>query len=135
MLVQHGHEAVFIRDYVPPGWPDPLVATVAQELDAVLVSFDGDFQLIAPRIPKGHRQRFQKLSRIWLRRSEPQAAKRLEVALSLVVSEYGLARPMRRCERGLRRVSSGRIVKLRHKYEAPANYDAPRSATHIPKTS
>ena len=98
MLVQHGHDAVFIRDYVPPGSPDPLVATVAQELDAVLVSFDGDFQLIAPRIPKGHRQRFRKLSRIWLRCSEPQAAKRLEIALSLVVSEYGLAEtsnPMR----------------------------------------
>lgn len=93
MLTQHGHDALFIRDYVPPGSPDPLVATVAQELNAVLVSFDRDFQSIAPRIPKGHRQRFRKLSRIWLRCHEPQAARRLQVALSLVVSEYALAQP------------------------------------------
>ncbi len=93
MLNQHDHEALFIRDYVPPGSPDPLVATVAQELNAVLVSFDRDFQSISPRIPKGHRQRFRKLSRIWLRCSEPQAVRRLQVALSLVVSEYELAKP------------------------------------------
>lgn len=93
MLVQHGHEARFIRNYIPPGSPDPLVATVAQEVDAVLISFDGDFQSISPRIPKGQRQRFRKLSRIWLRCSEPQAARRLLVALSLVMSEYELAKP------------------------------------------
>jgi predicted nuclease of predicted toxin-antitoxin system len=65
MLIQQGHEAKFIRDYVPPGSPDPLVATVSQELDAVLLSFDGDFEVIAPRIPKGHR----KPSSRWLLRS------------------------------------------------------------------
>jgi predicted nuclease of predicted toxin-antitoxin system len=93
MLVQHGHDAQFIRDYVPPGSPDPLVATVAQELDAVLLSFDGDFEVISPRIPKGQRQRFRKLSRIWMRCAEPQAARRLQVALSLVMSEYELSKP------------------------------------------
>src|SRR4051794_34429109 len=91
MLVQQGHEATFVRDYVPPGSPDPLVATVAQELNAVLLSFDGDFQVIAPRIPKGHRKRFRKLSRIWMRCDEPKAASRLKVALDLIVSEYALA--------------------------------------------
>jgi Domain of unknown function (DUF5615) len=49
-LIRHGHVAKFIRDYVPPGSPDPLVATVAQKISAVLISFDGDFQNIAPRI-------------------------------------------------------------------------------------
>ena len=93
MLVQLGHDAQFIRDYVTPGSPDSLVATVAQELDAVLISFDGDFELISPRIPKGQRQRFRKLSRIWMRCTEPQAARRLQVALSLVMSEYELAKP------------------------------------------
>jgi predicted nuclease of predicted toxin-antitoxin system len=98
MLVKHGHKAEFIRDYVPPGAPDPLVATVAQELNAVLVSFDGDFEVIAPRIPKGTRRRFRKLSRIWMKCDEPQAANRLETALDLVRSEYKIANakvPMR----------------------------------------
>ena len=98
MLIQHGHRAEFIRDYVPPGSPDELVATVSEELKAVLISFDGDFEKIAPRIPRGVRSRFRKLSRIWVRCDEPQAAKRLDIALSLIVSEHRLARagaPMR----------------------------------------
>jgi predicted nuclease of predicted toxin-antitoxin system len=84
MLIKQGHEAKFIRDYAPPGSPDPLVATVAQELNAVLLSFDGDFEVIAPRIAKGHRKRFRKLSRIWMRCDEPQAANRLNVALDVL---------------------------------------------------
>jgi predicted nuclease of predicted toxin-antitoxin system len=91
MLIRHGHVAEFIREYVPPGAPDPLVATIAQEVDAVLVSFDGDFQTIAPRIPHGHRTRFRTLSRIWMRCDEPDAAARLEGALPLVESEFALA--------------------------------------------
>src|SRR5947208_15509398 len=93
MLNEQGHEPKFIRDYDPPGSRDPLVATVAQELNAVLLSFDGDFEVIAARIPKGHRKRFRELSRILMRCHEPQAANRLKLALALVVSEYSLARP------------------------------------------
>jgi predicted nuclease of predicted toxin-antitoxin system len=91
MLIRHGHVAEFIRDYVPPGSPDPLVATISQALNAVLISFDGDFQTIAPRIPHGQRTRFRTLSRIWMRCNEPDAADRLEQALSLVESEFALA--------------------------------------------
>jgi predicted nuclease of predicted toxin-antitoxin system len=91
LLTRHGHVAEFIREYVPPGAPDPLVATVAQELNAILVSFDGDFQTIAPRVPHGHRARFRTLSRIWMRCDEPAAADRLEQALSLIQSEFDLA--------------------------------------------
>jgi predicted nuclease of predicted toxin-antitoxin system len=95
MLVNHGHRAEFIREYIPTGSPDPLVATVSEELEAILVSFDGDFQRIAPRIPHGQRARFRKLCRIWMRCTEPQAAKRLASALDLVASEYGLAKKRR----------------------------------------
>jgi predicted nuclease of predicted toxin-antitoxin system len=91
MLVRHGHKADSIRDYAPPGSPDPLVATVSQQLKAVLISFDGDFQNIAPRVPHGQRQRFRKLSRIWMRCDEPDAAKRLESALDFVDHEFRVA--------------------------------------------
>jgi len=40
MLVASGHHAEFVRDRVPPGSSDPLVATVSQDLDAILVSFE-----------------------------------------------------------------------------------------------
>ncbi|WP_367618329.1 MULTISPECIES: DUF5615 family PIN-like protein [Rhodoplanes] len=93
MLIEHGHRAEFIRTYVPPGAVDPLVATVAQELEAILVSFDGDFEKISPRIPVGQRRRFRKLSRIWLTCTEPAAARRLRAGLDLVISEYNRATP------------------------------------------
>ena len=92
MLLQHGHQPEWIWDHVPPGSADPLVATVSEELDAILVSFDGDFQKIAPRIPKTERTRFRKLSCIHMHCGEPQAAQRLRKALDLVMSEHALAR-------------------------------------------
>ena len=91
MLIGHGHSARFVREYIPEGSPDPLVATVAQEINATLISFDGDFEKIAPRIPKGARGRFKRLCRIWMQCSEYQSADRLEGALSLVESERQLA--------------------------------------------
>src|SRR5205823_4732398 len=94
MLARLGHKAEFIRDYVPPGSPDPLVAVVSEELSAILVSFDGDFEKIAPRISAGQRARFRKLSRIWMCCGEPQAAQRLERGLDLVLTEHALAQTM-----------------------------------------
>lgn len=90
-LRDRGHEVTFVRDIVPAGSPDPLVATVGEEIEAVLVSFDGDFQKIAPRIPAGMRRRFRNLSRIWLRCGEPQAARRIDGAMTLIESEFELA--------------------------------------------
>jgi hypothetical protein len=72
------------------GAAEPPVAH-SQELNAILLSFDGAFEVIAPRIPKGHRGRLRKLSRIWMRCSGPQAAERLKKGLDLVSSEYALA--------------------------------------------
>ena len=93
MLNELGHKAEFIRNYVPPGSPDPVVATVSEELNAILLSFDGDFEIISPRIPDGQKKRFRKLSRIWLRCGEPQAANRLRASLDFVAAEYALVRP------------------------------------------
>jgi hypothetical protein len=67
------------------------VATIAEQIDATLVSFDGDFERIAPRVPEGARQRFRRLRRIWMRCSEYQAAERLRLALSLIEAEHQLA--------------------------------------------
>ena len=90
-LSRQGHTATFIRDYTPPGSADPVVATISQEMNAVLVSFDGDFEKIAPRVPDGHQRRFRGLSRIWMRCSEFQAEQRVERALSLIEAEYEIA--------------------------------------------
>jgi predicted nuclease of predicted toxin-antitoxin system len=95
MLEARGHRVGWIRDFVPPGSPDPLVATISEDLQAILVSFDGDFRRIAPRVHRGQRARFRKLCRVWMKCSEPQATKRLEYALPFIAAEYQLALPGR----------------------------------------
>jgi predicted nuclease of predicted toxin-antitoxin system len=67
-----------------------LVAAVAEMNDAVLVSLDSDFKSLAPRAGVG-KQRFRTLSRIGLKCSEPQAAKRIMAAMSLIEHKWNLA--------------------------------------------
>ena len=91
VLEDSGHDVDWIVDHVARGANDPVVATISERLDAILVSFDGDFQKIAPRIPIGVRRRYRRLSRIWLRCTEYQTGQRLERALSLIESEFNIA--------------------------------------------
>jgi predicted nuclease of predicted toxin-antitoxin system len=91
-LVGRGYNVEFIRDLIPEGSVDPLVAFVAEDEGAILVTNDGDFQSIAPRIPDGQKRRFKKLSRIWIRCNEYQAAARLEKIWDFVELEHRNAR-------------------------------------------
>ncbi|MGH7778556.1 MAG: DUF5615 family PIN-like protein [Candidatus Binataceae bacterium] len=87
----HGHIIQHVRDILPVDSSDPLVATVSEEDNAVLISCDRDFRLIAPRIPIGKRARYRRLSRISLECSEPQAASRIEAAMTLIEAEFEIA--------------------------------------------
>ncbi|WP_405023232.1 DUF5615 family PIN-like protein [Mesorhizobium sp. BE184] len=90
-----GHDVEFVRDVLPVGAVDPLVAAVAEKDDRVLISFDGDFERISPRIPNGQKARFRQLSRIWLRCSEFQASQRVERVMSFIEAEYNIAEESR----------------------------------------
>jgi predicted nuclease of predicted toxin-antitoxin system len=81
---------VFLRERLAQDAPDPLVAAVSEANGAILVSLDSDFKTLAPRAGAG-KARFRTLSRIGLRCSEPQAAQRVERALSLIEHEWELA--------------------------------------------
>jgi predicted nuclease of predicted toxin-antitoxin system len=83
-----GHTVLLLRDIMPIDSPDPVVATVADMEGAVLVSCDHDFDAIAPRILKGMRTRFRRLSRISIRCAEYHAARRVEEALELIELEF-----------------------------------------------
>lgn len=90
-LIKMGHDAQYIRDIIPQGSADPLVAFVSEDYEAVLISHDGDFKTISPRIPDGQRKRFRSLSRIHLQCAEYQASQRLEKAISLISHEFDIA--------------------------------------------
>ena len=91
VLEDHGHEVSSVRDIMPVASPDPVVATISEERDAILVSHDKDFRSIAPRVHMS-RARFRRLSRIALKCNEPQDAQRVEKAMSLIEAEYEIAR-------------------------------------------
>jgi predicted nuclease of predicted toxin-antitoxin system len=91
----HGHEVMHVRDILAVDSSDQLVAAVS-ELDAtILVSCDSDFKLIAPRIPIGRRARFRKLSRISIECTQPQAAVRVEEAMSFIEAEFDISQRKR----------------------------------------
>jgi predicted nuclease of predicted toxin-antitoxin system len=82
---------MLLRERIAADSPDPLVAAVSEMYGAVLVSHDKDYKALAPRVAIGERQRFRKLSRIALTCSEPQAANRINEALSLIEHEWSAA--------------------------------------------
>lgn len=77
-----------LADKLPPNSPDPLVAAYASCKNAVLIGSDGDFNNIAPRLPKGARRRFRKLSRIHLAVPGPTAHVRMAAAMSFIEFEW-----------------------------------------------
>ena len=50
-----GHEVLRLREHIAPDSPDPVVISTAQELDAVLVSLNGDFADIVAYPPSGYK--------------------------------------------------------------------------------
>jgi len=88
VLQSRGHVVHRVRDILLPDSPDPLIATVSEQNDWILVSADLDFNKIAPRIPVGSKARFRRLSRISLECSEYQAAKRLQHYIDYIEFEY-----------------------------------------------
>jgi hypothetical protein len=93
VLTDAGHEVIRLRDILPTNSPDPLVASVAELNNAILVSFDKNFKTLVPRIGIG-RQRFRRLSRVGFRCSEPEAAGRLKSALALIEFEWTTAQSL-----------------------------------------
>ena len=55
MLQEGGHEVLRLRDYIPPDSSDQLVILKAQELDAILLSLNGDFADIVTYPPANNR--------------------------------------------------------------------------------
>jgi predicted nuclease of predicted toxin-antitoxin system len=50
-----GHEVLALKDHIPPDSPDQLVISKAQELDAILVSLNGDFADIVSYPPASYK--------------------------------------------------------------------------------
>src|SRR6185437_9429477 len=90
VLVESEHEVIILKDAIAPDSADPLVALTAAENDAILISCDKDFRVIAGRLGVS-RNRLRKLSRIAMRCKGPVCARRLNDALGLIEHEWNAA--------------------------------------------
>ena len=88
VLEAAGHTVVWTRDITNEGAPDDVVATIAEQAHATLVSHDKDFKKIAPRIPNGQRARFRRLSMVRLLCTKPRAAERIAVVLPYIEFDF-----------------------------------------------
>jgi predicted nuclease of predicted toxin-antitoxin system len=55
ILREAGHDVFVLKEYLIPTSVDPVVIAKAQELDAILVSLNGDFSDIVTYPPKNYR--------------------------------------------------------------------------------
>jgi predicted nuclease of predicted toxin-antitoxin system len=78
LFSSRGHDVRFVRDLLPAGTPDPVVATVGDRLSAIVVTWDRDFESLVKRIPEGNRAKFRRLGRISFRCNETQGRALLE---------------------------------------------------------
>ncbi|CDO35042.1 DUF5615 family PIN-like protein [Novosphingobium sp. KN65.2] len=95
LLEGRGHTVIRLRDVLPTDTPDPIVAKAAQDSDAILLTHDGDFKAVAPRIPIGQRNRFRKLSKVHLAVEHVKSESRLGEAITLVEFEWVSAQKRR----------------------------------------
>jgi predicted nuclease of predicted toxin-antitoxin system len=54
-LIEDGHEVFRLRDHIPTDSPDAVVLRTAQDLDAILISLDGDFSDIVSYPPSQYK--------------------------------------------------------------------------------
>ncbi len=89
---QRGHIVQFVRDVLPAGSPDPVVAKVGDRLSAIVVTWDRDFESIVKRIPDGNKNAFRRLGRISFRCREPKGRELLSRWIDMIEFHYAQAR-------------------------------------------
>ncbi len=88
---EHGDDVAFLSEVLPVDSKDPLVAATAVIEGRILVTADKDFGRIATRVPRGAKTAVRGLSRITLNCFEPNAAKRVREAMSLIELEWAIS--------------------------------------------
>ena len=86
---ERGHDVRLVRDLFLPGTADPVIASVGNDLGAIIVTWNHkDFKKLATQIPIGHRQRFRNLGRINFRCNEVQGRRRAESNIESIEFEF-----------------------------------------------
>lgn len=71
-FASRGHSVEYVKDLFPKRTPDAVIATIGDQMSAVVVTWDRDFESLVSRVPKGGRAAFKRLGRISFRCPEPR---------------------------------------------------------------
>jgi predicted nuclease of predicted toxin-antitoxin system len=91
-LSSRGHEVRHVRDVLPAGTPDPVIAAVGDRMGAVVVSWDKDFERLIRRIPVGKKTAFKRLGRISFKCDYPNGRRLIEKWIDHIELHYERAR-------------------------------------------
>jgi predicted nuclease of predicted toxin-antitoxin system len=83
-----GHHVEFVRDVLPCGTQDPIVARIGDRLSAIVVTWDRDFDQLVRRVPEGNKAAFRRLGRITFSCSEVEGARLLESWIDHIELHY-----------------------------------------------
>lgn len=90
-FASRGHTVQYVRDLLPAGTADPVVARIGDRLSAIVVTWDRDFDSIVKRVPDGNKTAFRQLGRISFRCSEPKGRALLERWIPMIELHYAQA--------------------------------------------
>lgn len=89
-FMEAGHDVAFLNKMLARGSADQLVCAIADINDAILVALDGDMKRIAQGYGIGART-FLRMGLIKLSCFEPDAARRVREAMSLIEHEWAFS--------------------------------------------
>jgi predicted nuclease of predicted toxin-antitoxin system len=87
-----GHQLTRLRECMLTDSKDPVIAIACAEAGQVLVSHDNDFRELSKRLKLTKKDYQRRLHRIDLRCPEPDGARRIAEAMSLIEHEWALAK-------------------------------------------
>ena len=87
-LRERGHDVRFVLDLFPNGTPDPVIATIGNRLEAIVVTWDKDFSALVRRIPEGNKEKFRKLGRITFSCNEVNGHRQISEWIDMIELHY-----------------------------------------------
>ncbi len=87
-FADRGHHVSYVRDVLPAGTPDPVVAKIGDRLSAIVVTWDRDFETIIKRVPPGNKNAFRRLGRISFKCAEPKGRALLIRWINMIELHY-----------------------------------------------
>jgi hypothetical protein len=88
LLARRGHDVYQVREHVPGGSADHVVASLVEDCRGVIVTFDRHFENIVHRSNRESHLRYPNVGRLKFECPEPDAAGRLPDLLPLIEYEY-----------------------------------------------